>query len=41
MDIGDILSGDVTLMIRNNDKAASAEAMANLGQNLLLAIAKF
>ena len=27
-------------MIRNNDKAASAEAMANLGQNLLLAIAK-
>lgn len=40
MDIGDILSGDVTLMIRNNDKAASAEAMANLGQNLLLAIAK-
>lgn len=40
MDIGDILSGDVTLMIRNNDKAASAEAMANLGQSLLLAIAK-
>lgn len=40
MDIGDILSGDVTLMIRNGNKSKSAEAMANLGQSLLLSMAK-